>query len=126
MARILVIDEDRVLRCTVESILVSEGHAVVAARSGYEGLTRLRCCSFDLVACDAAMAHGEGLETIREMRDLRADLPIIAFTEGSDAAGAGLPRIRIRPGGTEILAKPFRRQELLAVVRRCLPSVAGS
>jgi len=121
MARILVIDEDRVLCGTVASILVSEGHLVVAARSGFEALTRLRCCSFDLVACDATMALGEGLETIREMRNLRADLPIIAFTEGSDAAEAGLPpRIGARPGGTETLVKPFRRQELLALVQRCL------
>jgi DNA-binding response OmpR family regulator len=125
MARILVIDDDRLLRGTIELILESEGHAVVAARSGYEGMKRFRCCLFDLVACDATMAHGEGLETIREMRDLRADLPIIAFTEGSDAAEVELPRVGGRPGGTETLAKPFRRQELVALVRRCLHSAAG-
>jgi DNA-binding response OmpR family regulator len=123
MARILVIDDDRLLRGTVESILKSEGHAVVSVRSGYEGMKRLRACPFDLVACDAGMAHGEGAETIREMRDLAADLPIIAFTDGS--AGADLPRRVDRHGGMETLAKPFRRQELLALVRRCLPATAG-
>jgi DNA-binding response OmpR family regulator len=126
MAHILVIDEDRVLRGTVESILIAEGHAVVSERSGYEALKRLRSSSFDLVACDAAMAHGEGLETIREMRHLRADLPIIAFTEGTAAAEAELPRVGGRPGGTETLAKPFRRQELLALVRRYFPLADGS
>lgn len=124
MACILVIDEDRLLRGAVELILKSEGHAVVAARNGSEGMKRFRACHFDLVACDIGMAQGEGLDTIREMRDLSAALPIIAFTEDlctADAESHAAGRL----GGTATLAKPFRRQELVALVRRCLHEAAN-
>jgi len=131
MARILVIDDDRLLRGSVELILTSEGHEVASARNGHEGLERFRSDHFDLVACDAFMPNTEGLETMREIRGLCAALPLIAFTgRPAYAAGPGsdtdVLRLAGQLGGTEMLAKPFRRQELLALVRRCLQSVAGS
>ena len=131
MARILVIDDDRLLRGTVELILKSEGHEVASARDGLEGIERFRSGQFDLVACDIFMPNREGLETIREIRDLSSDLPIIAFT-GGPACGAGpgsaaeVLRSAGELGATQTLAKPFRRQELLALVRRCLPAAASS
>jgi CheY-like chemotaxis protein len=131
MGRILVIDDDRLLRGTVERILTSHGHDVASARDGREGLQRFRSGHFDLVACDVFMPNREGLETMREIRGLRAALPLIAFAgRAADAAGPGSDadclRMAGQLGGTETLAKPFRRQELLALVQRCLESVAGS
>ena len=125
MARILVIDDDRLLRGTVELILKSEGHRVASARDGYEGFQRFRSDRFDLVACDILMPNREGLETIRRIRDVSTVLPIIAFTGGAAHANdPGSDRDALRTadelGATETLAKPFRRQELLQMVRRCL------
>ena len=121
MARILVIDDDRLLRGTVELILKSEGHRVASARDGHEGIQRFRSDRFDLVACDIVMPSRKGLEAIKEIRGLSAALPIIAFT---GAAGQESdPEILRRAdeiGATELLAKPFGRQELLTLVRRCL------
>lgn len=125
MARILVIDDDRLLRGNIELILESEGHAVVAARSGYEGMKRFRSGRFDLVACDIGTPNSDGLDTIRELRDLCAALPIIAFTEDPCSTDAEVHAAG-PPGGMETLAKPFRRQELVALVRRCLHEAAGS
>src|SRR5215813_6486687 len=89
MARILVIDDDLLLRGTVELILRSEGHEVAAVSDGRKGLKRFRADHFDLVACDALMPNRDGLETIKEIRDLAATLPIIAFTD--DAGHADKP-----------------------------------
>lgn len=125
MARILVIEDDRLLRGTVELILESEGHAVVPAPTGHERMKRFRSGHFDLVACDISMPNSDGLDTIREMRGLSAALPIIAFTGDSCAADAAYHAAG-QLGGTETLAKPFRRQELVALVRRCLDSAAGA
>ena len=131
MSRILVIDDDLLLLGTVERILTSDGHEVASARDGHEGLERFRSGQFDLVACDVSMPNMEGVKTIREIRGLCAALPLIAFT-GHPASAAG-PKpdmdalcIAGQLGGTETLAKPFRRQEFLAIVQRCLQSVAGS
>ena len=123
MARMLVIDDDRLLRGMVELILRSEGHRVASARDGHEGIQRFRLDRFDLVACDISMPNMDGPGTIRRIRGLSAALPIIAFT---DAGGAGpesdtdILRRLAEIGATETLAKPFGRQELLALVRRCL------
>ncbi len=88
-------------------------------------MMRFRSSHFHLVACDTCIAHGEGLDTISEMRDLSAALPIIAFTEDPCATDAEYHAAG-PPGGMEMLAKRFRRQELVALVRRCLHQAAGS
>jgi len=128
MACILVIDDDRLLRGTVELILKSEGHRVASARDGHEGFQRFRSGRFDLVACDIFMPNMEGLETIRRIRDVSTALPIIAFTGGpaQDNTDGRALRIADELGATEMLAKPFRRQELLDLVRRCLHAVGCS
>jgi CheY-like chemotaxis protein len=130
MSHILVIDDDRLLRATVERILRSEGHEVASACDGCEGLRRFRSDRFDLVACDSSMANMEGLETMREIRRLCAALPLIAFTgRPADAAGPGSETDALgmvgKLGRTAMLAKPFRRQELVALVRRCLQPLEG-
>jgi len=131
MARILVIDDDRLLRGAVELILRLEGHEVACVCGGRRGLAQFRSDQFDLVACDIFMPNMEGLETIGAIRALDAELPIIAFTGGPDYAAdpdptAGLQRIARQLPRTEVLAKPFRSQELLALVRRCLRSKVGA
>jgi len=129
MARILVIDDDLLLRGTVELILRSEGHEVASVGAGREGVERFRADRFDLVACDALMPNRDGLETIREIRDLAAALPIIAFTGGAahaDGPGSTTDVLHLarQLRDTETLAKPFRSRELLALVRRCLAASA--
>jgi len=131
MGRILVIDDDRLLRVTVERILQSEGHEVASACDGHEGLKRFRSDHFDLVACDIFMPNMEGLETMREIRGLCAALPLIALAgRPAYAVGPGADtdvlRMAGQLGGTATLAKPFRRQELLALVERCLQPEAGA
>jgi CheY-like chemotaxis protein len=131
MACILVIDDDRLLRGTVELILKSEGHRVASARDGHEGFQRFRSDRFDLVACDIFMPNMEGLETIRKIRDVSTDLPIIALTGGpahsnDPASDSNVLRIADELGATETLTKPFRRQELLELVRRCLHAAGAA
>src|SRR5215471_18830903 len=86
MARILVIDDDRLLRGAVELVLRLEGHDVASVSSGREGIAQVRAHRFDLVACDIFMPNMEGLETVSELRALCADLSIIAFTGGPTSA----------------------------------------
>ena len=131
MARILVIDDDRLLRGAVELVLRLEGHDVASVSSGRDGIAQFRSHRFDLVACDIFMPNMEGLETISELRGLCAELPIIAFTGGPAYANdpestSGFLRIAGQLRRTEMLAKPFRGQELLALVRRCLRQTVGT
>jgi CheY-like chemotaxis protein len=125
VARILITDDDQLVRGTIQIILESDGHEAVLARDGNEGVQQLQTGKFDLVICDIFMPNKEGLETIRELRELSVALPIIAITGGlalgSDAqAGTDFLQIARIFGATQTLSKPFGRQELLALVQRCL------
>ena len=78
---------------------------------------------FDLVMCDVFMPQKEGLETIREIRQLSASVRIISMTGG----GGGDPdflRMARAFGATQTITKPFRKAEVLALVRQCLDSTA--
>ena len=125
MARILVIDDDELIRGTVRAILASDGHEPVLANDGEDGIRQFQRQRFDLVLCDVFMPHKEGLATMREIRQLSAATPIISMTGSVPTDDSGQPhpdflRMSGPLGATRTIAKPFRPRELLALVRECL------
>jgi len=133
MARILVIDDDRLVRGTIQGMLAADGHECVLATDGEDGVRQFRAERFDLVLCDIFMPRKDGLETIREIRRLSASVPIVAMT-GSYARATGGNRLApgflepsTQAGATKTIAKPFRLEELLGIVRICLgPAPTGA
>ena len=131
MARILVIDDDELVRGTVQAMLESDGHEAVLAVDGDDGVRRFHQQRFDLVLCDVFMPQKEGLETVREIRQSSRETPIISMT-GSVPAGDGgrldpdFLRMSSALGATRTIAKPFRPRELLALVRECLQSTGAA
>jgi CheY-like chemotaxis protein len=125
MARILVIDDDESVRTTVEAMLRFGGHDVALAVDGLHGLEQFEGRHFDLVLCDVFMPNKEGLETVRELRQLAPTVPIVSMT-GSIAPDAGgqpdpdFLRMATELGATAVITKPFRLQDLLALVDQCL------
>jgi DNA-binding response OmpR family regulator len=121
MARILVIDDDELIRDTVRTILASDGHEPVLAVDGEDGVRQFQHQSFDLVLCDVFMPHKEGLATMREIRQLSAATPIISMTGSIIPTGVSdQPDFPLTNGATRTIAKPFRPRDLLALVRECL------
>ncbi len=125
MARILVIDDDELIRGTVQAILASEGYESVLTVDGEDGVRQFERQQFDLVLCDVFMPHKEGLETVREIRQLSAATPIISMTGSIPTSDSGrldpdFLRMSGALGATRTIAKPFRPRELLAVIRECL------
>jgi CheY-like chemotaxis protein len=127
MARILVIDDDDLVRQTVEKMLCMAGHAVALAVDGVDGLRQFRQQAFDLVIADIFMPNKEGLETIRELRGMTSHTPIITMTgsaAGNNRAGVAgnVDYLRMAEafGATRTISKPFSRHDLLALVDQCL------
>ncbi len=89
MARILVIDDDELIRGTVQVILASDGHESILAVDGEDGMRQFQRQQFDLVLCDVFMPHKEGLETVREIRQLSAGTPIISMTGSIPTSDSG-------------------------------------
>ena len=132
MARILVIEDDELVRATVKRMLEDGGHAVDVAVDGSDGIRQFRGAPFDLVICDVFMPNRNGIETLRELRQINTDVPIIMMSAGIPEAWrvAGLTdedylRMTAVLGATRTLEKPFRPRQLLALVREVLANRAS-
>lgn len=127
MARILVIDDERFVRSLINRVLLRDGHEVVVAVDGDEGLDQFRTGDFDLVITDILMPQKEGIETMLELREQAPDIPVLAISGGGGTSAPAGPLADARLLGADAtLAKPFDVEELSAVVARLLKGVPDS
>src|SRR5215813_8805069 len=84
-ARILIIDDYEPFRASVKDLLEATGYDVAVAVDGEDGIQQFQRQPFDLVLCDVFMPKKEGIETIRDLRQLSTGTPIISMTGRSDA-----------------------------------------
>jgi len=114
--RILVVDDDRLIRRTLTGALRPEGFAVVEAESGEKALELYAEVQPDLVLLDVVLPGINGFETCRQLRARHGDAaaPIIFITakNESDDVVEGLSA-----GGVDYLPKPIRAREALARIR---------
>jgi CheY-like chemotaxis protein len=117
--RILVLDDDGQVNSLVREILRSERYEVLTAISGVEGLELLRQQSIDLLITDILLPGMDGIEVIQEVRRLQPALKILAVSGGGIGATPEFLLNRARQAGAAgTLAKPFTREQLLAVVQQ--------
>lgn len=123
MACILVIDDDPTIRSLCTLALTNSGHEVVTAPDGRDGVMLLGRRSFDLVVTDLVMPEQEGIATIRSIRSMAHDLPILAIS-GSMAreAGGGVDylKLALSLGAQASLRKPFSPRQLTKAVAELL------
>jgi DNA-binding NtrC family response regulator len=114
---ILVADDERSIRLTLETGLTLSGFRVTCARTGREALQAARESSFDAVVSDIYMPDGDGLEVLRELRAISPKIPIILIT----AQGSVELAVRaVSEGANDFIAKPFEISALAGLVRRHL------
>jgi CheY-like chemotaxis protein len=116
MARILVIDDDDLIRLALRTFLKGAGHDVMEAAEGAEGIELHTAAPFDLVISDLFMPGKEGIETIVELRRDYPDLKIIAISSGGRAAATGLLDVAKGLGADRTVRKPFSAEDILAEV----------
>lgn len=121
---ILIIDDEPIIRHMVARVLDRAGYPTVSAANGAQGLACIRRELPVLVITDLIMPEREGIETIRQIRRERPDLPIIAMSGSTRTGGADFLSMANELGANEILRKPFEPLDLLNCVRRCL-AIAG-
>jgi DNA-binding response OmpR family regulator len=117
--RILVVDDDAAVRDSIATVLDGAGFQVDQADHGASGMRLLRANEPDLVITDILMPHKEGIETIREIRAVLPQTPIIAIS-GSVEPRADYLKMAQSFGASAILAKPFDPAVLLEHVNRLL------
>ncbi|MCP9451204.1 MAG: response regulator [Nitrospira sp.] len=105
----------------VKEILRSEQYEVLTAMSGVEGLELLRQHSIDLLITDMLLPGMDGVEVIQEVRRLQPALKILAVSGGGIGATPEFLLNRARQAGAvSTLAKPFTREQLLAMVQQMI------
>ena len=120
MAKILVIDDDVIVRETIVQILEDGGHQVVSAEDGKRGMAAFRSERPDLIITDIIMPEQEGIQTITEIRGVQPNAKIIAISGGGRIGNTDFLKIARHLGAFDAIAKPFDPDDLLSRVGRCL------
>ncbi|WP_285961897.1 two-component system response regulator RssB [Pseudomonas tohonis] len=103
-AKLLIIDDDEVVRASLAAYLEDSGFSVLQAANGLQGLQVFEQEHPDLVICDLRMPQVDGLELIRRVNQLQSDTPVIVVSGAgvmSDAVEA------LRLGAADYLIKPL-------------------
>ena len=112
--KILVIDDDHLVRYALSKILLSAGYEVVTASDGRRGMVVLRAEHPDVVITDIIMPEQEGIDTIIQIRRERPRVKIIAISGGGRIRNVDFLEMAHSLGASEVIAKPFEANELLS------------
>jgi len=122
--RVLVVDDDDVIRQLIGVNLELEGFQVFTAVDGVDALARVRECDPVVVTLDIMMPRMDGWDAAARLRDDPATAHVKVVLLSARAQEADIKR-GTRLGVDAYLTKPFDPEELVAVVRR-LAEEAGS
>lgn len=115
MHKILLVDDDRELTSLLKELLEMEGFNVVIAYDGEQALQQIDS-SIDLLLLDVMMPKKNGIETLKELRQIH-QTPVIMLT----ARGSELDKVLgLELGADDYLPKPFNDRELVARIRALL------
>ncbi len=123
-SRILIADDDPLLRALLVHRLSADGHELSTAENGGEALAAIREQSPDLIVLDALMPVMDGFEVLRRIKSgALSEAPVIMLTalkREQDIVGA------LQLGAADYLVKPFIPDELSQRVRRLLLTSGAS
>ncbi len=114
---ILVVDDEPRVRESIRSILEDEGYAIIEASDGQEGLTRVAADKPDSVLLDIWMPDLDGIEVLRGIKQLDADLPVIIMS-GHGTIETAVKATKL--GAYDFLEKPLSIDKLELVLRNAL------
>lgn len=119
---VLVIDDEEAHASLVSRVITKNGHNVDVAHRAEDGLEKFRDREYDLVITDVFMDGMGGIVGIQKIREIQADVPIIAMSAGfSDMSAEAALETAREVGADAILPKPFP----LAVLRVTMERLIG-
>lgn len=115
--RILLVDDDDLVRDSVARILTGGGHDVVCVGDGHGALQHMDAGRFDLLLTGLKIRGLATTQLLAATKRSRADLPVVLMTAYTDAR---LAVEAVRRGAYDYIQKPFEREDLLLLVDRTL------
>src|SRR3954447_6174968 len=117
MAKILIVDDQDMMRDSLAAILAREGHEIIAANDGNIAIGRLSSTKIDLVITDLKMPKMTGIELLAEVKKLKPDVPVILMTAFASVQTA-VEAMKL--GAYDYIQKPFDGDEIKLLVDRTL------
>ncbi len=115
--RVLIVEDDSSQRRIIANILGAAGYAVTHVESAEAAVEAARADGFDLVLTDMRMPGMDGLELLRQLKEVEPDLEVVVMTAYATVETAVTA---MKEGAGDYLAKPFDEDELLVVVEKAL------
>jgi DNA-binding NtrC family response regulator len=122
--RILVADDEDVIRETIADVLTKAGALAVMAGDGNEATAMIRAQHFDLVLSDIKMPNRNGYEVFAAAREANEHCPVILITGFGYDPNHAIVRAS-KEGLAGVLFKPFKVEQLLDEIRHALIEVKG-
>ena len=122
MAKILIVDDETPIRKMLRKLFEKNGYEVVDACNGHEGIKLFKEHEPDLIITDLIMPEKEGLETIREIKELNPAAKIIALSGGGMANPETYLTLAEKFGAVRAFSKPIDSKLLLSAIKEILSS----
>ncbi len=117
MSNILVIDDQRSIRSTLEDILTMEGYTVTTAEDGAQGLTAFAEGQYDAVLTDIKMPNMDGMEVLDKIMETKPECPVIMISGHGDIDTAVES---IKKGAYDFIQKPLDLNRLLITIKNAV------
>ena len=121
--KILIIDDEAIVRISCEKCLLPEGYDVDSAENGIVGLRLVESNTYDLILTDLKMPDMDGIEFLAKIRETHPKTKVIMITGYSTTEHA---EQAMRSGAYNYIEKPFIPETLVKAVKEALSGTAKS
>src|SRR4030043_559861 len=115
--KMLIIDDEEIVLKSCRKIFEAEGFEVVTSANPQEGLKLVSEKSFDVILCDWMMPGFDGLDVVEEV-DKRSPNSTVVMISGYPSLGRATEAMK--RGAMDYVAKPFRPEEIIEVVKKAV------
>ncbi|MDO8422074.1 MAG: response regulator [Parvibaculum sp.] len=112
----MIIDDEPLVRKTTRLVLEANGHSIVEASDGREGMQAFGLQKFDLVITDVLMPNQDGLETLDAIHSVDSSTKVLCISGGGRSGNREFLKIAEKLGADGVLPKPFSMEALIAKV----------
>ncbi|MDQ6762013.1 MAG: sigma-54 dependent transcriptional regulator [Bacteroidota bacterium] len=117
MPSILIIDDEKSIRKTLNEILSFEGYKIDEAADGEEGLKKFKDKNYDLVLCDIKMPKLDGIEFLERAKEINDEIPIIIISGHGNIETAVEA---VKKGAFDYISKPPDLNRMLITLRNAM------
>src|SRR3970040_1572022 len=115
--KILIVDDEKLMRVSLEDKLTKEGYAVTSLSNAVEGVKMLQSTNFDAVITDLRLPKMDGLDFLREIKKVSPDTVVIIMTAYGSIENAVTA---MKEGAYDYATKPFSLEELIIKLKKAL------